>query len=72
MVYTIPTYNEWSTPDYYNEVTTTENQGGDKWKKVITKEKKKWPSMTSTEAHAKWGHPHNDQLNKTGNFIKWD
>ena len=26
--------------------------------------------MSIAEAHARWGYPHNDQLNKMGNFYK--
>ena len=40
------------------------------WNLVISKERKKWPSMSREEAHSKWGHPHINQLNKMGNYFK--
>ena len=41
----------------------------DEWDLVTTNEKKKWPKITREDAHSKWDHAHNDQLNTMGNFF---
>ena len=40
------------------------------WKIVEPKGSKKWPKMPRDEAHAKWGHPHYDQMNKMAIYNK--
>lgn len=53
--------------EYCHKVTTTDNdKKSTNWKIVESKEKK-CPSSTREEAHTRWGHPDNDQLNKVGN-----
>ena len=34
------------------------------WTQVTSKERRKWRKMSREDAHAMWGHPHLDQLNK--------
>lgn len=46
----------------------TGNDNGGEWKKV--EHKKYWPKMSRDEAHAKWRHPHLEQMNKMGNYYK--
>ena len=57
--------------NYCNKITTMKDDNNDEeWNKVITKEKKKWPKLKRDDAHARWGHPHYDQMNKMANFYK--
>ena len=59
------------TTDYCNEIAIKgDDSESSNWNLVVSKQKQKWPKMTKVEAHAKWGHPHHDQLNKMGNLYK--
>ena len=53
----------------YNECNNINNDG-DKWNEIKPKGYRKWPKMSRDEAHAKWGHPHLEQLNKMAAFDK--
>lgn len=59
--------------NYCNEVSIshedTENEDGN-WNLIVSKERKKWPTLTREIAHSRWGHPHYDQMNKMSNFYK--
>ena len=55
-----------------NQITNLDDkeEKNNDWKRVEPRDKKKWPKLSREVAHAIWGHPHLNQLNKMGTFYK--